>query len=129
MSEGKPKRNALAIAIGIIVIVIVVGVAGYFLYNAFGIGKPSDVLVSGTVTTTGTYPQKITFTSESTGNPYVANVNAGTYSITLPNHDTYNATITYGRTISSAGVIAATANVGTLNLDTTQSSITENWVG
>ena len=129
MSESKgPKRNTVAIAIGVIIIVIIAGVALYFVFNALGVGKPSDVVVSGTVTTTGlgTSPQLVTFTSQSTGNPYVANANGGTYSITLPNRDTYSVTITYkvlGLTLGS------TASAGTLNLDTTQSSITENWVG
>jgi len=128
MGEKKgTKRNIVAIAIGVIVIVIVAGVALYFIFNTVGIGKPKDVLVVGFVTTarSATTPETITFTSLRNGETYVASATGGTYAITLPNGDSYSVTITW----ESHGVTGGTANAGTLNLDTTQSSITENWVG
>lgn len=134
-TSGKKKsaNRKIAIVIGVIVIVIIAGIALYYLYNTVGFIKPSEVTLTGTVTTTGanTRPEKITFTSSTTGNTYVATASGGgnpaTYTITLPNGDTYTVTITWVNTI--LGIIGGNANAGTLNLNTFQSSITENWAG
>jgi len=94
-------------------------------------GKPGYVTVTGTVTTTGTgtNPEKITFTSEINGNPYVASCTGGgnpaAYTISLPNGDNYEVTITW----QFLGVTGGNANAGTLNLDTFDSTISMNWSG
>jgi len=119
--------------IAVVVIVIIVGVAIYYIYNTVGIIKPSQVTLTGTITTTGanTRPEKITFTSVKTGYTYVATASGGgnpaTYTITLPNGDTYTVSIHWVNTILS--IISGDADAGTLNLNTFQSSITENWAG
>jgi flagellar basal body-associated protein FliL len=133
-ASGKKSSNRkIAIVIAVVVIVIIVGVVAYYLYNSVGIGKPSQVTLTGLVTTTGadTRPEKITFTSVTTGYTYVADVSGGgnpaNCSITLPNGDSYTVTITWVNTIF--GSIGGNADAGTLNLNTRQSSITEDWAG
>ena len=125
------KDKAISTAVIAIIIVvalvaavaIVYGLMGYFA-NAI---KPSEVSLSGTVTTTGTgtSPEKITFTSESNGNTYVANANGGSYSISLPNRDTYKVNITW----NFLGITGGTADAGTLNLDSMTVAMTKNWSG
>lgn len=132
-SVKKGSNRKIAIAITVVVILIIAGVAIYYLYNTVGIGKPSQVTLTGTVTTTGSYtrPEKLTFTSVTSSNTYVAACSGGgnpaTYTITLPNGDTYTVTIVYVNTL--VGIFGGNANAGTLNLNTHQSSITQNWAG
>jgi len=131
--EKRSSNRRIAIAVAVVFIVIILGAVVYYLYNTVGIGKPSQVTVSGTVTTVGdsTRPTKITFTSVTTEQTYIAATSGGgnpaTYTIALPNGDTYTVTITWVNTILS--IFGGDANGGTLNLDTHQSSITQNWAG
>ncbi len=120
---GRNLAIGLILAIIVIVIVVAMAVPG----SVPGISKPSQVVLSGTVTTTGTgtSPEKITFTSETTGNNYVADANGGTYSVTLPNQDTYSVSITW----KFLGITGGTADAGTLNLDSASATMTENWSG
>jgi hypothetical protein len=126
MTEKKSSgyRN-IGIGVGIAVGVIIAVIAIYFLFMVAT--KPKEVLVSGTVTTTGTgtSPQMVTFTSMRNGKTYVANANGGSYSISLPNGDSYSVTITW----KFLGITGGNADAGTLNLDTTETSITRNWAG
>jgi hypothetical protein len=127
MNEKRGVSNVvLAIAA---IAIIVIGVVAYMALttNSFAPAKPKEVALSGTVTTTGTgtSPEKITFTSEKNGNTYVANANGGTYSISLPNEDTYKVTITW----KVLGITGGNADAGTLNLDTTEASMVKNWAG
>ena len=66
---------AVVAVIGLIVIVLLVFSPGLIP----GIGKPGSVVVTGTVTATGTgaVPEKITFTGTHSGNPYVAACTGG----------------------------------------------------
>jgi archaellin len=127
MNENKGISNiALAIvAIAIIVVAVVAYVA--LTTNSFAPAKPKEVALSGTVTTTGTgtSPEKITFKSNKKGSTYVANANGGSYSISLPNEDTYKVTITW----KVLGITGGDADAGTLNLDTTETSMVKNWAG
>ena len=127
MTDKKAISNVV-IAI-IVVCVVLVAVLGIYFASKGGIGivKPKEVTLTGTVTTTGTgtSPEKITFKSLSDGQTYVANANGGTYSITLPNSDSYGVTITW----KFLGITGGTADAGTLNLDSTEASITRNWAG
>lgn len=78
------------------------------------------------MTGTGTSPESITFTSLKDGSTYAAEVDGGTpatYSINLPNGQSYSVTIKW----KFLGIAGGTANVGTLNLDTFKRSIAENW--
>ena len=124
-------NKKLLIAVVIAVIVAVVAVAIYVIVQTPGFVKPKDVTLTGTVTTTGTgtTPEKITFTSMRDGKTYVAAVsggNPGTYTITLPNGDSYKVTITW----KILGLLTGgTADAGTLNLDTFETSIEKNWAG
>lgn len=123
------KKGISSIVLAIVVIaIIVVGVVVYVaLTTSSTPAKPKEVALSGTVTTTGTgtSPEKITFTSEKNGNTYVANANGGTYSISLPNEDTYKVTITW----KVLGITGGNADAGTLNLDTTEATMVKNWAG
>ena len=124
-------NKKLLIAVVIAVIVAVVAVAIYVIVQTPGFVKPKDVTLTGTVTTTGTgtTPEKITFTSMRDGKTYVAAVsggNPGTYTITLPNGDSYKVAITW----KILGLLTGgTADAGTLNLDTFETSIEKNWAG
>lgn len=128
MSKGFSKWIIPAVIIGGIVTVLAI----YVIIQRPGFIKPKEVTLTGTVTTTGTgtIPEKITFTSMRDGKTYVAAVvgggNPGTYSITLPNGDSYKVTITW----KILGLITGgTADAGTLNLDTFETSIEKNWAG
>jgi hypothetical protein len=97
--------------------------------------KPSQVNLYGTVTTTGanTRPEKITFTSLTTGHTYVVATigegNPADYTIyNIPNGDSYSVTITYVNTIWGS-LFGGDANAGTLDLNTFQSSIRIDWSG
>lgn len=132
--QSHAARNAI---LGFLLIVIIAGVVlvafvpGIIPGVSIPGGKPATVTVSGSVTTTGTLtnPEKITFTSETTGNTYVASCSGGmnpaSYSISLPNGDTYTVTITW----KALGVTGGNANAGTLNLNTFNSNLEENWSG
>lgn len=134
MSEKKGISNVVIAIVVLCVVVIGVGLAVYFASNGgVGIIKPKEVTLTGTVTTTGTgtNPEKITFTSMSNNKDYVAACTGGgnpaPYSITLPNGDSYKVTITW-KTLFGL-ITGGNADAGTLNLDSSQSSITENWAG
>lgn len=74
---------------------------------------PSDVIVSGSVSTVGagTHPVKIEFVA-STGVSYSAVPSSGSYTITLPNFQTYNVLIDWNGALGSSG----TCSAGTLSL-------------
>ena len=103
----------------------------YLLFQTPGIGKPKEVTLTGTVTTTGlgTSPEKITFTCNRDGMTYVTAVsggNPGTYSIDLPNGDSYSVKITW----QVLGLVTGgDADAGTLNLDCDDDSLVKNWAG
>jgi len=127
VSKGRSKWTIPAI----IIVVVVAALAIYVIVQTPGFIKPKEVTLTGTVTTTGTgtTPEKITFTSLRDGKTYVAAVsggNPGTYTITLPNGDSYEVTITW----KILGLLTGgTADAGTLNLDTFETSIEKNWAG
>jgi len=127
VSRGRSKWIIPAI----IIVVVVAALAIYVIVQTPGFIKPKEVTLTGTVTTTGTgtTPEKITFTSMRDGKTYVAAVvgggNPGTYTITLPNRDSYKVTITW----KFLGFTGGTADAGTLNLDTFETSIEKNWAG
>jgi len=128
MSKGRSKWTVPTI----IIVIVVVALAIYFIVQTPGFIKPKEVTLTGTVTTTGTgtTPEKITFTSMRDGKTYVAVVvgggNPGTYTISLPNGDSYKVTITW----KILGLLTGgTADAGTLNLDTFETSIEKNWAG
>lgn len=117
--------------VAVVGVVIVALVLIYVLSQTPGIGKPKEVTLTGTVTTTGTgtSPERITFTSNRDGRSYVAAVsggNPGSYTISLPNGDTYAVTITW----KFLGLITGgSADAGTLNLDTSEGTLVKNWAG
>ena len=127
MRQDKAVSTAVIVIIIVAVIGVIVGVYALQNYVSKAL-KPHEVSLSGTVTTTGalTKPEKITFTSQTTGNTYVANANGGIYSISLPNQDAYKVTITWK---SFLGITGGTADAGTLNLDSITATMTENWAG
>jgi hypothetical protein len=127
-------RNAVIgfiLAIVLIAIILIVFVPGIIPGVSIPGGKPAFVTVAGTVTTTGTgtNPEKITFTSETNGNTYVAACagggNPGSYTISLPNGDTYRVTIAW----QFIGITGGNANAGTLNLNTFSDNMSMNWSG
>jgi len=125
--KGPPKWVILIL----IIVIVVAALAIYAISRMPFTNKPTEVTLTGTVTTTGTgtMPEKITFTSMSDQKTYVAAVsgggNPGTYGITLPNQDSYKVTITW----KFWGITGGNADAGTLNLDTTDDSIVRNWAG
>lgn len=127
MSNGRAKWIAAAV----IIVIVIAMVSIYILSQTPGIGKPKEVTLTGTVTTTGTgtSPEKITFTCNRDGMTYVTAVyggNPGTYTISLPNGDSYSVKITW----KILGIITGgDADAGTLNLDTFEESIEKNWSG
>jgi hypothetical protein len=128
MTNSKESRRKLLIATVSSAVIIAV-LAAYFLLTSPGILKPSEVALAGSVTVdAGDVPEKITFTSTRCGTPYAAAVsgegNSGEYSVVLPNGYSYNVTITL-----KSGETEGEMDVGTLNLDTFEASVTRNWVG
>jgi hypothetical protein len=128
MSEMRGILNVVMAIAVLCTVAIGVGLAVYIASDG-GVGtiRPKRLTVTGTVTAAvaGTL-EKITFANLSNGLSYVADVNGETYSITLPNYDSYNVTIAW----KLFGITGGKAMVNwndTLNLDTTQSSVTENW--
>jgi len=125
------NKGISSIAVAIVVIAIVaVGVVAYVILTTPA--KPKEIELSGTVTTTGTAttPEKITFTSIRDNKTYVAACvgggNPATYSIVIPNGDSYKVTITW----KAFGIITGgDADAGTLNLDETEPAIVKNWAG
>jgi len=128
---SKNRDVAGLVIVLVVLVVIVIGVVVYYETNGgIGILKPKDVTLTGTVTTTGTgtTPQKITFTNLSNQEAYVAACNGGnpsSYSITLPNGNNYSVIITW----KFLGVTGGNATAGTLNLDSSSSTMIENWAG
>ena len=119
----------MLVLIGIAVFVLFAGLLYFGMNGGVGTIKPKDVTVSGTVMTMGihTTPEKITFTSLSDKEDYTSACNGGnpsSYSISVPNGQSYNITITWKYVRLTTG---GTADAGTLYLDETQSSITRNW--
>jgi hypothetical protein len=117
--------------VALVIIIVIIAGGIYILSQTPGFGKPKEVTLTGTVTTTGTgtTPEKITFTSVRDETIYVAAVtggNPGTYSISLPNGDSYSVKITW----KILGLVTGgDADAGTLNLDTFEESIEKNWAG
>jgi hypothetical protein len=129
MKEKRGISNVVVVIIVSCAVVIGVGSAVFSASNG-GVGtiRPKGVTVAGTVTAAvaGTF-EKITFTSLSNGVSYVVGANRETYSVTLPNCDSYNVTIAWKLFGITGGNAILNWNEGTLNLDTTRSSVTENW--
>jgi hypothetical protein len=129
--SSSSRRNTKWIILAVAIIIIVVLFAAYIAFIMPRIDKPKEVTLTGTVTTTGTgtNPEKITFKSMRDEKTYVAGVsgggNPGTYSIVLPNGDSYKVSITW----KFFGITGGTADAGTLNLDTSATSIERNWAG
>jgi hypothetical protein len=129
MKEKKAISNVVVVIIVSCAVVIGIGSAVYFASNG-GVEtiSPKGVTVAGTVTAAvaGTF-EKITFTGLSNGVSYVVGANGETYSISLPDGDSYNVTIAWKLFGTTGGNAILNWNEGTLNLDTTRSSVTENW--
>lgn len=133
MTENRSNSERIVIVGALCGIVIVAAVTFYqFMYTptTSAAGKPEAVELSGTVTTNRTagIPQNITFTSMSDGTNYVAVCEGGgnpaDYSITLPNEDTYQVTVTS----TVFGLIGGGGtDAGTLNLDETKTSLIKDW--
>jgi len=132
MDENRGTSEAIVIVGALCGIAIVAAVTFYqFMYApAASEGKPEAVVLSGTVTTkrTAAIPQNITFTSISDGATYVATCEGGgnpaDYSVTLPNEDTYQVTITS----KIFGLLHdGNTDAGTLNLNETKTTLTKNW--
>jgi len=126
--EVKILKTKMLVLVSLAVFVLFIGI---WYFGTYGVGsiKPKDVTVAGTVTTLGihTTPEKITFTSLSNKVDYPSDCNVGNpsyYSISVPNGQSYNVTITWKYVGLTNG---GTVDAGTLNLDETQSSITRNW--
>jgi len=123
----KDKGYAAIIVVILIVCIIAFGVILYYSTNGFiGIIYPKDVTISGIVSVAGIgrSPEKITFTSLTNEHTYVQDTAGNSYSISLPNGDSYSVTITYTILLSTGNTDA-----GTLNLRTLSSSATYNWSG
>jgi DNA-binding HxlR family transcriptional regulator len=85
------------------------------------INSKAWIQVSGTVSTPGFEipPTQIQFTNTATGITYAAAVQNGTYSISLPNQQTYNVICTWGGlTFNSTGIAISGIQMGpTLNVN------------
>ena len=78
------------------------------------------IQVSGTVTATGFEipPTQIQFTNTATGLTYAATVQNGSYSISLPNQQSYNVICTWGGlTFNATGIAISGIQMGTLNVN------------
>jgi len=122
------KGWIIAIVVILVLAFLFIGMKGSFLGPggefAAKIIKPSQVTVSGSVSTTGTgtYPQSITFISNS-GAPYVGSISGKTYEVVLPNVNTYSVKIKW----AALGITGGECNAGTLDLDSIESSATYSW--
>lgn len=88
---------------------------------------PTSITVSGTLSTTGTgaSPTALNFVSVTTGVSYPATISGSTYTISVPNTDTYNINI-HWKTLVDSG----TCSAGTIPLFigyAEASSVTANW--
>ena len=126
-SQQQPsfRKSNIGTTAGVVITVIIIII--YVITTVPGIAKPKAVTLTGTITTTGTgtTPERITFISYKTGNTYVAAVYDRSYSIQLPNGETYNVKITY----KFLGLVTVgEADAGTLDLDSSEPFIVRNWV-
>ena len=126
-SQQQPsfRKSNIGTTAGVVIIAIIIII--YVITTVPGMAKPKAVTLTGTVTTTGTgtTPERIIFISYKTGNTYVAAVYDHSYSIQLPNDDTYNVKITY-KFIDL--ITVGEVDAGTLDLDSSEPSIVRNWV-
>ena len=130
MSERKGISSLLVVGIVIIAIVVVVGL--YYAFTTPGIIKPNEVMLTGSVTTTGTgtTPLQIKFTSINDNTDFyqincVGGGNPASYTINLPNQRSYRVTITWRGLLFNTG----DTDVGRLDLDTFDTSLTHDWAG
>jgi hypothetical protein len=87
------------------------------------VSPPSTVTVSGTASTSfGTTPYDIQFTNAS-GIGFIASVNSGSYSITIPNFETYKITIFYS-SIAGTGTCSVS---DLLYLQTAPNTLTKDY--
>ncbi len=106
------------------------GLFGYYYLTTDNSPMPDTIIVTGSVVSirAGAVPEKITFTCQSSGNPFVSEVlggNAGTYSVTLPNRHYYAVTVTW----ATSGVDGGSLTTDTLDLFSPESSLVMNWTG
>jgi hypothetical protein len=130
--ESDDRRRLIFIfAIIVVVVVAVITVVAYLAYEASST-KPQEVMVSGTVTTVGmgTKPLEIKFTNVHNENDFyqincVGGGNPASYQISLPNQKSYTVSIKWQGVLFNTG----DTDVGNLNVDTYDSSLTHDWSG
>ena len=139
MENGRSRGSRRTVVAFVLVIVLVAGVIGAVYYGTSRTTSTSStsgsssttsssqsgvtVLVFGIVGTSGngTYPTALNFTSLRTHAQFVAHVSSNHFSISLPNDDTYNVTMSWGGNYTwQQGMVSAgtfTVNMtGTSNL-------------
>ena len=86
---------------------------------------PASVTVSGTATVNGLFatPTEIHFVSTLTGQTYRSLVKSGSYTLSLPNFQNYNVTISYDDTLTGSGSCTA----GTLTLHSYDDAVQVNY--
>ena len=86
---------------------------------------PPAVEISGTAVTRtpGTTPESVIFVSASNNSTFLAKVSSGRYSVSIPNHDSYNAQIEFTNPLSVGG---GRCSVGGLVLHSPQNMTTFN---
>ncbi len=130
------KRTTLALTVLLVLLfsVIILAIALNFISTtptSTAPLKPEYVTVSGTANNTDHFdyasptitPNTITFTSGKNGTTYETSFTGENYSLSLPNLDSYNVTINW----QFNSIYADDSYAGTLNLNTTETSITKNW--
>ena len=95
------------------------------LYQTVTFLGPDTVEISGTATTRtpGTTPESVVFVSASNNSTFLAKVASGKYSVSIPNHDSYNAQIEFTTSLSVGG---GRCSVGGLVLHSAQNTTVFN---
>ena len=122
--DNQEKRAILAVASSML---IIASIAVYAVFTP-GLFKPSEVTITGAVTTPGVILNKIAFTNTGCGTRNEAVIssigaNSGTYTISLDNEYSYNVSIAWNN-----GTIVNEMEVGVVLVETFDESIEKNWV-
>ena len=125
---ARTKKRPKWVLAAISTVVIIALLAAYAYLTTPGFFKPSEITITGTITSSSVSLDTITFTNTNCGTKNVANIsavgeNSGVYSISLGNGYTYDVSIAWindGDTINEV-------EMGKLILDTFDKSIVKDW--
>ncbi len=123
--NGKARGGRLRVILAVIVVCIVLLVVDAYYEFARPQAWPSEIVVKGSVAVSpGTTPLEVAFYGE--GRQYTSQVSNETYSVELPNRQTYNVT---EYVVTSATGREGTCDLGQLSLNTPMGTYLYNLKG